>query len=42
MIQAPYLIFDEVLNDDDDDVERRRRKGKNILLTKIVDTKIYK
>ena len=27
MIQAPYLIFDEVLNDDDD-VERRKRKGK--------------
>ena len=41
MIQAPYLIFDEVVNDDDD-VERRRRKGKNILLSKIVDTKIYK
>ena len=41
MIQAPYLIFDEVLNGDDD-VERRRRKGKNILLSKIVDTKIYK
>ena len=41
MIQAPYLIFDEVLNDDDE-VERRKRKGKNILLSKIVDTKIYK